>query len=284
MNFFYSNQTGTTLYFKSFNKKNNSYFFLNQNKFNEFSDLKNCKKILKFREMILFIEKFKPKFFFISATKDRIENQIIKNSKKFNYNVISIIDYPTNLKMNKRFVSKKKKLLPDKIYVPDIYAKKKMIKIGYPNKKLFIIKNPYLNGIKKLKKKPNKKIKILLIDQNFPGVNYLNNLKKLKNALIRAYKDCNVNIRQHPENLKNKKIKKIFENEIFEKKCKFLDNYSHIIGHSSTLMNIALLKGLNVLSFNPFNKKDFNCPLFERGLINEGKEFEDVINFINLKK
>ena len=119
---------------------------------------------------------------------------------------------------------------------------------------------------------------------NFLGVNYLNNLKKLKNALIRAYKDCNVNIRQHPENLKNKKIKKIFENEIFEKKCKFLDNYSHIIGHSSTLMNIALLKGLNVLSFNPFNKKDFNCPLFERGLINEGKEFEDVINFINLKK
>lgn len=124
MNFFYSNQTGTTLYFKSFNKKNNSYFFLNQNKFNEFSDLKNCKKILKFREMILFIEKFKPKFFFISATKDRIENQIIKNSKKFNYNVISIIDYPTNLKMNKRFVSKKKNYYQIK-FIFQTYTRKK---------------------------------------------------------------------------------------------------------------------------------------------------------------
>ena len=285
MIFFYSNQTGTTLYFRSLNKKKNqSYFFLNQYKFNEFSNFKNYKKIKRFEEIILFIRKFNPKFFFISATKDKIENQIIQNSKKFNYKVISIIDYPTNLKMNKRFISLKKNLLPEKIYVPDIHAKKKMIKFGYPNKKLFIFKNPYLKGIKKIKKGLNKKLKILLINQNFPNVNYLRYLKKLKNELIKVLDDSDINIRQHPENLKKKKIKKIFENEIFVKKCKFLDNYSHIIGHSSTLMNIALLKGLNVLSFNPFNKKDFNCPLFERGLINEAKKFKDVINFINFKK
>ncbi len=285
MIFFYSNQTGTTLYFKSLNKKKNqSYFFLNQYKFNEFSNFKNYNKINRFEEIILFIKKFNPKFFFISATKDKIENQIIQNSKKFNYNVISIIDYPTNLKMSKRFISPKKNLLPEKIYVPDIHTKKKMIEFGYPSKKLFIFKNPYLEGIKKIKKGLNKKIKILLIDQNFTDVNYLRYLKKLRSELIKVLDDSDVNIRQHPENLKKKKIKKIFENEVFLKKCKFLDNYSHIIGHSSTLMNIALLKGLNVLSFNPFNKKDFNCPLFERGLINEAKKFKDVINFINFKK
>ena len=83
MIFFYSNQSGTTLYFKSLNKKKNqSYFFLNQYKFNEFSNFKNYKKIKRFEEIILFIKKLNPKFFFISATKDKVENQIIQNSKK----------------------------------------------------------------------------------------------------------------------------------------------------------------------------------------------------------
>ena len=49
-------------------------------------------------------------------------------------------------------------------------------------------------------------------------------------------------------------------------------------------MYIAILKGLNVLSYNPFNKKDFNCPLFERGLINESKKFKDINTFIKLNK
>ena len=85
-----------------------------------------------------------------------------------------------------------------------------MIKFGYPNKKLFIFKNPYLKGIKKIKKGLNKKLKILLINQNFPNVNYLRYLKKLKNELIKVLDDSDINIRQHPENLKKKKIKKIF--------------------------------------------------------------------------
>ena len=124
MIFFYSNQTGTTLYFRSLNKKKNqSYFFLNQ--YNEFSNFKNYKKIKRFEEIILFIRKFNPKFFFISATKDKIENQIIQNSKKFNYNVISIIDYPTNLKMNKRFISLKKKFITRKNLCSRYSRKKK---------------------------------------------------------------------------------------------------------------------------------------------------------------
>jgi hypothetical protein len=283
--FFYSNQTGTTLYFKSYKKKKNKYFiFTNKKKFNLISNLKNHKKILNFEDIILFIKKFNPNFFYISATKDKIEDQIIKNSNRFNYKVISIIDYPTNLKITKRFVSKNKNLLPKKIYVPDIQAKNKMIKFGYPAEKLFIIRNPYFKDIKKIKKKSNNKRKILLVDQNFPHVNYSTYLKKLKKNLLDKDANLKIDIREHPENLKNKKVKKIFIKETFQENFRFLNNYSHVIGHSSTLMNIAILKGLNVLSYNPFNKKDFNCPLFERGLIKESKKFKDIITFINLNE
>ena len=93
MIFFYSNQTGTTLYFKSYKKKKTKYFiFTNKKKFNSISNLKNHKKILNFEDIILFIKKFNPNFFYISATKDKIEDQIIKNSNRFNYKVISIIE------------------------------------------------------------------------------------------------------------------------------------------------------------------------------------------------
>ena len=186
MIFFYSNQTGTTFYFKSYIKKKNNYLiFTNLKKFTSNSNIKNHKKILNFKDIILFIKKFVPKFFYISATKDKIENEIIKNSIRFNYKVISIIDYPTNLKISKRFVSRNKNLLPEKIYVPDVQAKNKMIRYGYPVKKLFIKNNPYFKDIKKLKKISNNKRKILLVDQNFPQLNYSNFLIKLKKKFVR---------------------------------------------------------------------------------------------------
>ncbi len=285
MIFFYSNQTGTSLYFKSYIKKKTKYFiFTNKKKLNLINNFKNHKKILNFRDIILFIKKFNPNFFYISATKDKIEDQIIKNSYRYNYKVISIIDYPTNLKITKRFVSKNKNLLPEKIYVPDLQAKNKMIGFGYPVKKLSIISNPYFKNIKKIKKKFINKRKILLIDQNFPHVNYSNYLIKIKKDLLDKYANLKIDIREHPENLKTNKAKKNFIKETFHENFRFLNNYSHVIGHSSTLMYIAILKGLNVLSYNPFNKKDFNCPLFERGLINESKKFKDIITFINLNK
>ena len=79
MIFFYSNQTGTSLYFKSYIKKKTKYFiFTNKKKLNLINNLKNQKKILNFRDIILFIKKFNPNFFYISATKDKIEDQIIK--------------------------------------------------------------------------------------------------------------------------------------------------------------------------------------------------------------
>ena len=162
MIFFYSNQTGTTLYFKSFIKKNKYFIFTNLKKFTSKSNIKNHKKILNFRDIILFIKKFNPKFFYISATKDKIEDEIIKNSNRLNYKVISIIDYPTNLQITKRFVSRNKNLLPEKIYVPDVHAKNKMIRFGYPIKKLFINSNPYFKNIKKLKKISNNKRKYYL--------------------------------------------------------------------------------------------------------------------------
>ena len=75
MIFFYSNQTGTTLYFKSFIKKKNKFFiFTNLKKFTSNSNIKNHKKILNFRDIILFIKKFNPNFY-ISATKDKIETK-----------------------------------------------------------------------------------------------------------------------------------------------------------------------------------------------------------------
>ena len=284
MIFFYSNQTGTTLYFKSLiKKKKDCFLFIKKNKFNLFKNELNNKSIKNFSELYLFYKKINPKIFFISATRDKIEDKIIRLSKKLNFKVVSVIDYPTNLNIKKRFVGKTLNLLPDKIFVPDQFTLKKMVQIGYPLKKILVVGNPYLAEIKKIKKN-NSKNKVLLLDQNFPNHDYLKHLKKLKKNLEDLHENFDFNIRRHPDNLKTLNEKKIFIKQLYKDNCKFLDSYSHVIGHSSTMMSIALLKGLNVLSYNPFLKKDFNCPLFERGLIDEGKKIKDIINFLILKK
>ena len=102
MIFFYSNQTGTTLYFKSYKKKKTKYFiFTNKKKFNSISNLKNHKKILNFEDIILFIKKFNPNFFYISATKDKIEDQIIKNSNRLIIKLLVLLIIQLILKLPK---------------------------------------------------------------------------------------------------------------------------------------------------------------------------------------
>ena len=192
-----------------------------------------------------------------------LEFEAIKYCKKIKKKVYSYLDHWVNYK--KRFIRKKKLILPDQIWVGDIDAKNIAIK-EFKNISIILIPNPYwiesVNIYKKIKNK--KKIKnILFVSSNIDRlknkrINDLFIFKKFFNYI--KNKDFNkIIIRKHPSEINNGFRSKIF----YGKNIKFdiSQNLTHsfkscgeIYGHNSMALVIGKLCGLNTYHIDANNR------------------------------
>ena len=249
--------------------------WLNKNKIKFFPFLGGpAKKIFKRRFKKLNIKKLDYALshsdFVITGTslKSNLELNVIKKAKKKNLITKSFIDHWVNYK--KRFTRKNKKIiLPHKIIIGDIHAKRMAEKI-FTKKRVEFIKNPLweeIKGVKQLKKKSSN-INILFTSSyfnkrdrinpeiNFTGPELFERLLKKIYFLLPNKKIKSIVIRHHPRESKNKYLKFIDKKKYvsLDKNIdllKSIKSSTHVIGCESMAMVHAKLLG----------KKTFNIDI-----------------------
>lgn len=297
MNIFYINQIGTTNYllplFKILKKKKkNFYIFVKKKAYSV--DLQNFNykivnesyNIFKIYSKIL---KLRPKNIILSATSDYFEKKLILFAKKNKIKSSSIIDMWVNYKS--RFMFENKIFLPDKILCIDKYNYNEMVKLGFSNKKLKIIGNPYLEKFLNYKKSGKKNI--LFISQPISKrakyiqkneFDFYNFIKKFLN--LRKFK-YRVHLSLHPEEKDKLKIlKKYFKDYklkiLFNKKIN-VDNYSSVCGMFSTELIKYFIIQKKVIIFD-LGKNNNWSPLARWKMVDVVKEEKKLYKVLTNKK
>jgi hypothetical protein len=207
-----------------------------------------------------------------------LDKKLILLAKKKKIKSVAFVEHWSFLK--ERFlVSKNKSLLPDYIFVTDLFSKKFLISnLKFPQKKIFVIGSEYLNQLKKKKIKIKKKKinKILFISQphkklekklkknfkinNFFGFNEFDVIKDLI-QIIKENKHYKLTIKKHPNESKYK-YKSLLKHNI--KICgektsiyKIVSKFDLIIGMDSMLLFELKLLGGNVISYRPQARTKF---------------------------
>lgn len=201
--------------------------------------------------------------------------------------------------LKERFlVSKNKFLLPDYIFVTDLFSKKFLSSnLKFSKKKIFVIGSKYLDHLqkKKITIKKKKINKILFISQphkklenklkknfkinNFFGFNEFDVIKDLT-QIIKDNKQYKLTIKKHPNENKFK-FKSLLKNNvrILDQRiyiCKIVKKFDLIIGMDSMLLLELKLLGANVISYRPQARSRFYGDRF--------KPFPIVSNKENLEK
>ena len=190
----------------------------------------------------------------------------LKKKKK----LIVWLDNWTNYK--KRFFLKKKKIIPDEIWVNDSYSKKKISKII--KTKIIIKKNYYLLNQKKEIKKYKKKNKLnflylagLIFDKRINNYSLIEiqSIKNFFNKILQLKKktpqNINITVRIHPGENK-KKFSSFFSDYKFRlssTKKLIIDLLwsSHVFGANTFAMYIAANLGLKPITCVDVKRKQF---------------------------
>ena len=191
-----------------------------------------------------------------TSVKSNIELQAIKYAKKKNKETISVLDHWSRYK--DRFIIKKSLILPNKIWTLDPEAMTLSQKL-FPKIKIKLVKNVYLDSIKKIKNIKHKRI--LFVSDNYDdfyqkkGVDllilkkFINYLKKKssRNLPIKIY------LKPHPSEKKKNKYKNLDFNNIeikiiYKKKLfKLMKNFGTVAGHQSMALVVGKLFGLKTI-------------------------------------
>lgn len=190
-----------------------------------------------------------------TSVRSNIELQAIKYAKKKNKETISVLDHWSRYK--DRFTIKKSLVLPDELWTLDREALALSKKL-FPKIKIKLIRNPYLDSIKKIRNKKNKRI--LFVSDNYDdfynkkGVDFFI-LKKFLNYLDRRNSKNllrKIYLKLHPSekknkysnfNFKNVKIQIIFNKKLF----KLIKNFGTVVGHQSMALVVAKSFGLKTI-------------------------------------
>ena len=191
-----------------------------------------------------------------------LELNAILKSKKKKKKVFSFIDHWVNYK--KRFLLKKKLILPDEIWVGDIYAKNKAMKI-FRNVRL--IPNPYFEeSVRNFKLFSGKKKSrsILYVSSNRDRLNNKQLTdKKLFEKFLKSIRIKNnskkIIIRCHPSEKKNKYNQFIKKNTNIEidtndDLIKTISKCSMVFGHNSMALAVSNICGLASFHINSQEK------------------------------
>ena len=206
----------------------------------------------------------------------KCEFDVIEYSKRKNIYCVSFLDHWVNYR--KRFIRKKKYILPNEIIAGDKLSYK-IAKNEFKNKvQISYYRNSYFDEVKiKNYKKKNDKKSIIFLSSNMDSVKnfiakdkeiFLNSINSISEFLIKK-KINKIIIRKHPsENIKKyqnikfdniKNFKVIFDNE--EDICETLKQSQYVIGYDSMGLVIAkfmkkfkIKKLRNTIPFKYINK------------------------------
>lgn len=209
------------------------YYLKNKNKKNIIYHLRGASKKIFNKKNIPFKDfcKYKINKIITGTSNTDFEKNIILYGKKKNIKTISFLDHYTNYK--KRFIIKKKLILPDEICAHDRYSfflAKKILK----NTKISLKTNYYLKSFNSKKTVGNKYVKILFISEK----KIINNQNITKRALHKFFK-----ILINSKRKLKKKIKvriQLHPNEFLRKY-----HFNKSIGNLKVVKNISLKKSLN---------------------------------------
>ena len=214
-----------------------------------------------------------------------VEKKIIKFSKKYEFFVISIVDYWSNYVPRFGRSKNHELILPNLICVTDELMKKEMVTLGFNKKFLKVTGNPSFNALVKKKKHRVNKRKILFLSQPFSEPKYFNQnrgydeievIKDLFQVLEKInkknFKNFEILIRPHPQ---EEKLKWILFLKNFSGKTrvcldlnqdykKSLDSSFIVFGMCSMGLFHAALMGKKVLSYQPRVKSEWDFSILNK--------------------
>ena len=290
---------GPTKYINEYTKNLKDIFWIETKK-----NLNLFKKKIKFNQ----IKKLKVKPNFIitgTCIGPGIDKKLLIYAKKQKIISISMIEHWSFLK--ERFLLNKKLILPDYIFVTDIYSKNFLLKnLDISKKRINIIGNNYLKSLNFDKKKNfsnlnNKRKIISFISQphkslekklfkylgirDYFGFDEFDTIKILK-SYINKNKDYEIKIKLHPNekrdkfnSIVNKRIS-LYKKNVHKEEIISISEY--IIGMDSILLLELYLMGGNVISLRAGKKTKFYGDKFKLFPIFEN--INDLSRYLNSKK
>jgi hypothetical protein len=202
--------------------------------------------------------------FIITGTslKNNMEHNAIKYAKNNNIKSASFLDHWVNYE--ERFIRRRILLLPDYILVGDKNAFKEAKKVF--KKKIILIKNPYLESIKKIKNYKKKNCSSLLFfSSNIDSYNKLKNISDYsvlnnfiieikKNKIFRSIKK--IILRKHPSEDFNKYVNfkngfsdlKIEIDKNLDLKDSLIKNIKYVAGYDSMALVVSKLSGKTTIN------------------------------------
>ena len=191
-------------------------------------------------------------------------------AKKYKKIIISFIDHWKNYKL--RFKFKKKYFFPQEIWVSDIYAKKKAKKI-FTKSKIRLIKNHYLEQLRKKKTHYRKKNKIIIATNNLDAAKKILKEKikisdeffvlKSINFIKNKYDSKNIYLKIHPSEKRKKYIQILKRNNLTNIKMlkdtdqiKFAKSCKVLIACETNLLPVS--KALGIKTYNFFLEGKIN--------------------------
>lgn len=198
-----------------------------------------------------------------SAYHQCVSKELLKLSKKYNLEIIFVIDHFSNI--NKRFlINQTESIIPEKVIVIEETVKQNILdKYKIQPKNIFVVPHPKLKVDplvnQEIKKKDRVTNKILFISEeirddelyyaNLPFDEYsvfsdLAKICELENFIL--------DVKLHPMENKNKYPGLSQKNRITVKSISsFINNYDYIIGVNSMLLNEILVYSEKILFYQP---------------------------------